>query len=95
MKTAEQNENELYINDIVEKYINNQDDESLSDTEKLLLNKIVNTKRKVELLLKESEELKNEIKSIQDQIYKVEDKVIFQKGQLTGVIEALLTLKSK
>jgi len=82
-----------YLKDILEKFNANNSDSTLSDAERLLLQKTVGVEKEINNLSQEFVKLNNEIKEKQDQMNQLNQKIVLKRGQSQGFVESLLVLR--
>jgi hypothetical protein len=84
---------QMYLENILEKFNANPDDPSLGDIEKVLLRKIQEVHIKISNLSKQLEGLNKEIKERQDKGEPLVQQLVHLQGKSQGYIDSLLALK--
>lgn len=87
------NEEQKYLQDVLNKFNTNNDDPYLTETEKVLLRKVVLVEKTISELLEKHKEYGKEIKKIQEKKNNIDQQVIFLRGQSKGLLDSLLTLR--
>jgi len=84
---------QAYLNDILQKFNINPEDESLKETEKLLLSKIQAVQKAISEASKEIEQLNEEIRERQEKGNGLVQKLVHLQGQSQGYVDSLLALR--
>jgi hypothetical protein len=87
-------EEQKYLQGILGKFNENQEDPTLSLAERKLLGKVVFVEKEVNDLAQEFVKLNNEVKEKQEQMNALNQQILLKKGQSQGLVESLLTLRS-
>lgn len=90
----DRNEKELYLQSTIEKYKGNPNDASLSQAEKMLLQQAFTKEANINRLLEQAKTIQEDIENKRKQLQLLDQQVVFERGQMTGLIDALLSLKS-
>ena len=85
--------NQVYLNEILEKYKSNPKDESLSQSEKVLVHQAYSKETRINQLFEQTKTIQDEIESKQKQLQLLDQQVVFERGQLSGIIDSLIALK--
>lgn len=89
-KMAELTPDQEYLNSILEKFNADPNDESLSETERVLLQKVMDVEKEVVELSEQFNTLAEEIKAKQE---KANQQILLKKGQSQGLVDSLLALR--
>lgn len=81
-----------YLQRVLELYKKDSDTDELNTVEKKLLKQALAKESKVLELLNESKKIQKELEEKQKQLQILEEQVVFERGQMTGVIDSLLDL---
>ena len=81
-----------YLNKVLELYKNDPSTDELNTVEKTLLRQALSKESKVLELIDESKKVQKEIEEKQKQLQVLEQQVVFERGQMTGIIDSLLGL---
>lgn len=87
---AELTPDQEYLNSILEKFNADPNDESLSETERVLLQKVMDVEKEVVELSEQFNTLAEEIKAKQE---KANQQILLKKGQSQGLVDSLLALR--
>src|SRR5690606_9197832 len=84
-----------YLNEILDKFKANPADETLSSSEKILLHKAFKLEGNIISIMKKMEDAKQELDALTAKLKELEQSLVYERGQMTGTVEALLSLKSE
>lgn len=90
---AQPNPKQVYLQAVLDKYKENPQDETLSQAERVLLQQAFAKEQRIGELLQQSESIKQEIETKHKQLQLLDQQVVFERGQMTGMVESLLALK--
>lgn len=90
-----ENTKEEYLEKILGVYKNNPQDDSLNQVEKLLLQQAFAKENKLATLLEQMQTLKEELDNKQKQLQLLDQQVTFERGQMTGIVDSLLSLRTE
>ncbi len=90
----DRNEKELYLQRTIEKYKNNPNDVDLNQAERMLLQQAFTKEANVNKLLEQAKTIQEDIENKRKQLQLLDQQVVFERGQMTGLVDALLSLKS-
>ena len=91
--SEETNVKQIYLQRVLEIYKNNPQDDNLSSAERVLLQQAFAKEQRVGQILKQMQDLKEELENKQKQLQVLDQQVVFERGQLTGTLDSLLALK--
>jgi len=84
---------QAYLQEVLGKFNENPADESLGETEKVLLAKIRTTQQSIADLAKQVEDLNTEIRERQEKGNGLVQQLVHLQGQSQGYVDSLLALK--
>lgn len=82
-----------YIEDVLKKFNENPEDESLTDAEKTLLGQVREVEKTVSEMAERINNLENEIGERRNKIAELSSNLLFAKGMSRGLTDALNLLK--
>jgi translation initiation factor 2B subunit (eIF-2B alpha/beta/delta family) len=82
-----------YINQLLEKYNVDPDDETFTIAERVLLKKIVKVEQTATDIIEQIKDVEKEINETQQKLTTLNSNLLHTKGQSKGLLEALLSLK--
>lgn len=86
----EQNE---YLQKVLETYKGNPTDDSLTQAEKLILQQALAREAKIKEFAEQMNAMQEELTETQKKLQVLDSQVLFERGQLSGLVEALLALR--
>lgn len=86
-------QDQAYLQEVLQKFNTNPEDESLKDVEKVLLGKIRETQEAISKISQEIEDLNTEIRERQEKGNGLVQQLVHLQGQSQGFLDSLLALK--
>ena len=83
-----------YLREVLRKFNADPNDASLSEVEKILLNKIQGVQNEIAGLRQEVDKLNAEIRERQDKGTNIVEQIVHKQGQSQGYIDSLLALRT-
>jgi len=87
--------NQEYLNEVLEKFRNDPEDETLSVSEKVLLSKVIVLQQEFSELAKQLDALNAEVRERREKTEAISQQLIHKQGQNQGFIDSLLALRSE